>query len=519
MTSVWKCAAVAIMVMTGPRWCPAGSGNGHERPESALVVLTSRFFEGQRAGNGFVVGDGTLVVTCDHLVYERSENGGHRMEGLVTVFSPYLGRACDARIVASDEELDLAVLEVPWKGHPSLSLGDVNDVMDARSARIVGLPAVVQCLDNLDSAVSAEGFAAQEEELPVAFVGVRRRSARFITLSGAKQVGAGWSGSALVLPGTSVAIGCFHMIHSTSRYEQGIRREAVGSAICQVQRLLGDGLDATRLRRADALLERPEDAAEACRLALRASSSLRPGSYESALDAAHALVRLRPESGFGHRVLAYANEKLGRTEAARESYRRATELDPNSLRGQLLHAQFLGAHGDADKARQILESLWQTGRSRGLVGIALVNLVSGQKELSRCLEILDEASCAEPRNAYLWQQMTACRMQMQGPAGAIDPLTRAVELWPERGPLRGSLARLLETTGNLDEAEKHFRKLLDAEPDNPVVYYRLAEFLSKHRPDAAPEAFLRARKALDLPARASLPREKIEQLIATIQEQ
>ncbi|MGE5295445.1 MAG: tetratricopeptide repeat protein, partial [Solirubrobacterales bacterium] len=136
-----------------------------------------------------------------------------------------------------------------------------------------------------------------------------------------------------------------------------------------------------------------------------------------------------------------------------------------------------------------------------------------------CVEILEEAIKSEPGNAYLWQQMAACRMQTQGLAGAVEPLTRAVELWPERGAPRGSLARLLEKTGNLDEAEKHFRTLLDVEPDNPVVYYWLAEFLHKHRPNAAPEAFLIARKALDLPGPTSLPREKIERLIANIQGQ
>jgi hypothetical protein len=67
----------------------------------------------------------------------------------------------------------------------------------------------------------------------------------------------------MVRPGTSMAIGCFHMIHSTWRYEQSIRREAVGSTVCPVQVLLGGGFDANRLRRADALLERPEDAWEA----------------------------------------------------------------------------------------------------------------------------------------------------------------------------------------------------------------------------------------------------------------
>ena len=76
---------------------------------------------------------------------------------------------------------------------------------------------------------------------------------------------------------------------------------------------------------------------------------------------------------------------------------------------------------------------------------------------------------------------------------------------------------MLETTGDLNGAEKHFRALLDVEPENPVVHFWLAEFLARHRPDATIEAFMRARKALDLPPRASLPREKIEQLIAELQ--
>ncbi len=289
MNHVWKYLAAAMLAVTGPRWCSADSPNARDLPGSSLVVVMGRFFDGRQVGNGFVVGDGSLVVTCDHLVYERSESGGHCIEGLVSVFSPYLGQACDARILASDEELDLAVLETPWKGHPSLALGDANAVLDARSARVIGLSAVLQSLDNRDAAVPAEGFTVQEEELPVAFVGVRERVARFITLS-------------------------------------------------------------------DASLEHPEDAWEACKLAFQAASSLRPDGYESALKAVNAFIRLRPESGYGHRVHGYANEKLGRTEAARESYRRAVELAPDSLNAQLLYAQFLGAHGDLEAPEAFLRA-------------------------------------------------------------------------------------------------------------------------------------------------------------------
>lgn len=510
------CVAIAILldVGLGPSW---GATLQNGLPESSLVVVMSRFFSGQQAGNGFVVGDGMLVVTSEHIVYEKSQKGEHRLEGFVGVYSPYLGEACDARILASDEDLDLAVLEVPWKGHPALVLGDANVVLEARSARIVGLPAVVKGLDARDAeGPAAELLQAEQEELPVAFVGVRTRVPLFVTLNGIGRIGPGWSGSPILLPDTSTAIGCFNVIRGNSLNQRAIGAQAAGAAVSRVPGLLGDGFDERRLRAATTSAQSPEDARAACSLALRASSLLRPGGYAAAREAALAFVKMRPRSGHGHKVLAYASEQLDQADAARESYRRAVELDPNSLNGQILYAQFLAAHGDPNQATQILESLWQTGRTRDLVAIGLVNLWGEQGRYSRCIEVAEEALRLNPRNAYLWQQMAGCRMQMREPGGAMESLTRAVELCPERGPLRGSLAHLLEQAGKLDEAERHFRALLEVEPENPVVHYWLALFLSKHRPQAAQEALKIAEKALDLPLRTSLPREKVEQLVAEL---
>jgi len=85
------------------------------RPEDSLVVVTSSTPMGKRAGNAFVIGDGTLVVTAWHLVFEESEQGEHQMPGLVSLVSPYLGQACYGEILAADEELDLAVLKAAWQ--------------------------------------------------------------------------------------------------------------------------------------------------------------------------------------------------------------------------------------------------------------------------------------------------------------------------------------------------------------------------------------------------------------------
>lgn len=518
MKGIWKRVISVVLVSTGCAFCGSQTVPADGLPQSALVVVTTRYLSGTRAGNGFIVGDGTLVVTCDHLVNEASKTGAHRCEGFVSVFSPYLGQACDARILACDEELDLAVLEVPWKGHPSLSLADSNAVTAARSARIVGLPTVVKRMEDWDSmGQSVEGFDAQGEELPISSVEVRDSIPRFITLKDAREVGLGWSGSAIVLPGTSVAVGCFTTIQG--RYEPSLQREAVGPALCQALSLLGNGFDQSRLRRTETCLEHPADAYEACSQVLRVSSLLRPDKYESAIELTRAFIRLRPDCAFGHKALAYAAEKVGQKDLARESYQRAMELDPHSLSLQLVYAQFLAYNGAPDKAEQILEPLWRAGRSRGLVAIALVNLLGDQKKFSRCIEVLEQATRAEPRNAPLWQMMAMCRGQTQGPAALIEPLTRAVELRPEEGPPRGTLARVLEMTGNLDEAERHFRALLEVEPTNPVVYCWLAQFLSKHRSGTAQEALKLAEKAMELPVHPSLPTEKIEQLIASIRGQ
>ena len=115
-------------------------------PKDALVLIDMRSFMGRRAGSGFVIGNGTLVVTAHHLVFEESEQGRHEMSGLVFVASPYLGDACEAKIVAADEELDLAILEIPWKGHPALRLVDESGLLSAERLVVTGIPETVRSL-------------------------------------------------------------------------------------------------------------------------------------------------------------------------------------------------------------------------------------------------------------------------------------------------------------------------------------------------------------------------------------
>ena len=72
-----KCHGQSFQLRSGRG---AGSGAGGTRgaapqepsPEAAVVMILGRHFGGEGGGNGFVIGDGTLVVTCDHMGFEKS---------------------------------------------------------------------------------------------------------------------------------------------------------------------------------------------------------------------------------------------------------------------------------------------------------------------------------------------------------------------------------------------------------------------------------------------------------------
>ena len=151
--------------------------------DDALVMVIMRSFMGRGAGNGFVIGDGTLVVTAHHLVFAGSEKGQHKEAGLISVVSPYVGDGCEARIVAADEELDLAVLRIPWVGHPALKLADDADVISAERLVVRGIPDIVRSIGSDAHGPVPEKFGSQVENLPVDYVAVRRRVPLFIILT------------------------------------------------------------------------------------------------------------------------------------------------------------------------------------------------------------------------------------------------------------------------------------------------------------------------------------------------
>jgi tetratricopeptide (TPR) repeat protein len=487
------------------------------KPQDALVMVNMSSVMGRHAGNGFVIGDGSLVVTAHHLVFEQSKRGRHKMAGLVSVISPYLGDGCEAEIIAADEELDLAVLKMPWKGHPALKLVDESGLLSIERVVILGMPGIIRSAGTGFHELFLPIFDLQREHLAVDFVAVSQQVPRFISLSEVGQLGQGWSGSPMLLPDSSVVAGCFTTLHSTTR--EGLKRaSARGPAVTQVRHLLERNKWEKSFIPSNTTVSRPEDGIDTFLLYTQALRHYLNDEYESASDSIKKFIDLRPESLIGYALAANNAEKNKKSDLAEQYFQKALKFNPEGTILKILYAQFLSDR-QPDRALEILRSIWQHGKLKHTVALLMSNILSDRGEHQRCTELLSDTVKIYPENAYLWLSLGGCHYHLAEQDKAIAHMTKAVELLPERGPFRGQLARLLQNAGKLDEAEKHFRELLNIEPDNPVVHFWLADFLSKHRPQAKDEALKEAQTALALPSRKGMPKQKIEQLIQELQPQ
>lgn len=317
----------------------------------------------------------------------------------------------------------------------------------------------------------------------------------------------------MLLPDSAVAAGCFTVLNTNNRSK---RVRARGPAATQVRSLLKTSDAGQYLKPSDASLPRPDDAIDAFLTFAQAYRHYLEHQHGWASDKIEQFIALRPDSAFAYLLAAGNAAEQKKLDLAEQHYRKAVALHPEAAGSRFFYAQFLSDR-QPDRASEILEGLWQDDELKPSAALLMVNILSGRREFQRASELLTEALKLNPRNAYLRISLSGCQGLSGKSDDAIANAARAVELLPERGPFRGQLARMLEKAGRLDEAEKHFRELLNIEPKNPVVHFWLAEFLAKHRPEAREEALKEAQIALELPRRKGLPKEKIDQVIQELQ--
>lgn len=220
-----------------------------------------------------------------------------------------------------------------------------------------------------------------------------------------------------------------------------------------------------------------------------------------AVDAYRAVHKLAKQQGQpgDARALVYAGDFLryhgsaqDDLERARELYAEAAEVspdDPLALVGKgyvaLLAGQFAEAVSLAQRARSIDNSMWETYMLEGQVLGSFFE--PGEKRVNALFDahsaegLLSLGLQRNNREAALYNERGAARVEMGDLQGAAQDFTTAMDLWPNRPEPRFNLVHVLRKSHKLDVAERYVRELLQRYPDAHGGWLELANVLLYQR--------------------------------------
>jgi tetratricopeptide (TPR) repeat protein len=223
------------------------------------------------------------------------------------------------------------------------------------------------------------------------------------------------------------------------------------------------------------------------------------GWYEAAISAFKKIVEAYPEKAIAYQELGALYYKLGQTENALFSYRQAMQLQPENIDAQKNLADFYYAElGQAEEALKIYENILavasddvQTLLLTGHINVSLNRFEAAKEKYRRVLEI-------EPWNADARQYLEALEKQGAGePAaktaaamyqeieptlnsGQPDTVIQALEnlsaVYPDFALAHNDLGVLYYQRGDKANAQAHYERAAELEPDNMTFQKNLADF-------------------------------------------
>ena len=503
------------------------SSNNVATSDSVVIIITTSLSD-TKIGSGAVIGDGRLVVTAYHLVFESSEIGLHTMPGVTTVISPYLGELCSAKVLIANRELDAALLEIPWRGHPSFNLLSDSEIHNIDRVRFESYIAGSLSSDNLPSYDQI-----QTTSLPVESISSRRGVPSQIIIDGHGKLDKGWSGCPIISEKDDSLVGCFTNISGQkptaklsflpdkNLYNCKQKETASGPAVGLIRQLVSEVNRTNSLsEKTQFILKQPNDSREATQHLLHAIQlrSTNDDSLPKAREELNHFLTLRPNSITGKVFLASWLEDAGKQKEAEEIFKQAIAGDPNNVHSRFAYGQFLASSGRADEAMSEFQQAKDCSPDDSLPDCMLAQVIATTNDIETSLAKINDAIKKHPENSRLLAVRGFAYMRNREPDAAVESMKKAITFWPENQSFRRILAITLENTGKLDEAELHLRDLIILNPDDPGVNFLLAKFLGTHRPSLHAEAIELANRALRLSGQNETEKRKIQELLRSLHE-
>lgn len=462
---------------------------GPVQPEDAVVLIRTANSLRSARGSGFLIGDGSWVVTASHVVAADLGKNRRASDRTALVYSPWTGRPYEARVVAVDGAADIALLRLPQGGLPALPAEglELKDAAAARSAlesrplRLYGFP-----LSYGEDTVAA---LARPEHNTSRLREINRRGATSLCVLGAcPDAKPGWSGGPMVSGDRGTVVAVFHSLFVPRDAAPGVGYPA-GSVCGYLGDLLkqaGAGDLAPFGRGAVPAAPRPARAAERMALEMRSLAWSAGGNWKKAEEEQREVLKLAPDDGLTHAELARLLLEQERWDDALKHAREAVRLSPTSALaqfylGRTLHLTFDPRGAAAAFARALVLS---PGEVEPQLALAQVQDAGGRpEEAEATLRAALAGAASHPGVLY---RLGALLVRQKREADGLKLLSQAAELAlsdPGLSNIALAYARTLDTARKNKEAEDAYRQVVRVDPENAharyylaLLYYRTSRF-------------------------------------------
>ncbi len=190
-----------------------------------------------------------------------------------------------------------------------------------------------------------------------------------------------------------------------------------------------------------------------------------------------------------HAMLGMLRSRSGDLEAA---IRHLTAAHKERPRDVVIANNLASALAQLGRNREALEvasdELAQTDPSLQLLRVRGF-LAQSLEEFETAAEAYERVVAAAPEDWESWNNLGNARRGLESHEGAVEALRHAVELNPQSPPVRLNYATALEYAGNVDEAEREYRRMAADFPDDAKSLRELFVMLKgQYRDDDALEA-------------------------------
>lgn len=230
----------------------------------------------------------------------------------------------------------------------------------------------------------------------------------------------------------------------------------------------------------------------------RAEKAQQQGDLQLAAKEFQKAIELNPSHAEAHARLGLVYRRLGMLPEASASLERASRLDPNLPRVNVLLALTYVESGRCRDAVPLLAANFEAEQQpsvRSVVGQRLVECHLAAADEDRALTTVQKLRQLAPDDPDVLQ--LALRVYMNSWNGAFQRLlTKA----PDSHQARQITAESLEAQERFADAAKEYRHILKMQPDLPGVHYKLGRAIlrSDTSPDADEKALAEFRKELAL---------------------